>query len=229
MVSLRIYVLCTFHLHKWKKNENNRGSEKRSRLNTQIYDSTRIYSKPSESNLATFQLSYIRKTLQIVHCFTYSGQIPFQFSSMTVANLYHGLQVSYLTPILLTFWHWLFFLIFIFTLFYFTILYWFCYTLTWIHHGCTCVPKNEPPSHLPPHNISLGHPHAPAPSMLYPAPDIDWRFDSYMIVYMFQCHSPELSHPLPLPLSPKVHSTHLFCCLAYRVIIAIFLNSIYMC
>ena len=33
-----------------------------------------------------------------------------------------------------------FFLIFIFTLFYFTILYWFCHTLTWIHHGCTCVP-----------------------------------------------------------------------------------------
>ena len=38
--------------------------------------------------------------------------------------------------------------IFIFTLFYFTVLYWFCHTLTWIHHGCTCVPKHEPPSHL---------------------------------------------------------------------------------
>ena len=35
----------------------------------------------------------------------------------------------------------------------------------------TCVPKHEPPSHLPPHNISVGHPHAPAPSMLYPASD----------------------------------------------------------
>ena len=41
-----------------------------------------------------------------------------------------------------------FFLIFNFTLFYFTILYWFCHTLTWIHHGCTWVPKHEPP--LPP-------------------------------------------------------------------------------
>ena len=124
-----------------------------------------------------------------------------------------------------------FFLIFIFTLLCFTILYWFCHTLTWIHHGCTCVPKHEPPSHLPPHNISLGHPRAPAPSMLYPASDIDWWFDSYMIVYMLQCHSPKSSHPLPLPLSPKVRYTHLclFCCFAYRVIIAIFLNSIYMC
>ena len=95
----------------------------------------------------------------------------------------------------------------------------------------TCVPRHEPPFHLPPHNISLGHPHAPAPSMLYPASDIDWRFDSYMIVYMLECHSPKSSHPLPLPLSPKVRYTHLclFSCLAYRVVIAIFLNTIYMC
>ena len=95
----------------------------------------------------------------------------------------------------------------------------------------TCVPKHESPSHLPPHNISLGHPHAPAPSMLYPASDLGWRFDSYMIVYMLECHSPKSSHPLPLPLSPKVRYTHLclFSCLAYRVVIAIFLNSIYMC
>ena len=95
----------------------------------------------------------------------------------------------------------------------------------------TCVPKHEPPSHLPPHNISVGLPHAPAPSMLYPASDIDWRFNSYMRVYMLECHSPKSSHPLPLPQSPKVCSTHLclFCCLTHRVIITIFLNSIYMC
>ena len=87
------------------------------------------------------------------------------------------------------------------------------------------------PLPLPSPYISLGHPCAPAPSILYPASDIDWRFVSYMIVYRFQCHPPKSSHPLPLPLSPKVCSTHLclFCCLAYRVIIAIFLNSIYMC
>ena len=124
-----------------------------------------------------------------------------------------------------------FFLIFIFALFYFTILYWFCHTLTWIRHGCTWVPKHEPPSHLPSHIISLGHPHAPGPSILYPVSNIDWQLVSYMIVYIFQCHSPKSSHPLPLPQSPKVHSTHLclFCCLPYRVIITIFLNSIYAC
>ena len=36
---------------------------------------------------------------------------------------------------------------------YFTILYWFCHTLTWIHHGCTHIPHPEPPSHHPPHPI----------------------------------------------------------------------------
>ena len=111
-----------------------------------------------------------------------------------------------------------------------TILYWFCHTSTWIRHGCTRVPNPEPLSHLPPHTIPLGHPSAPATSILYPASNLDWRFISYMILYMFQCHSPKSSPSLPLPQSPKDCSIHLclFCCLAYRVIITIFLNSICM-
>ena len=95
------------------------------------------------------------------------------------------------------------FILFIF-LYYFTILYRFCYTLTWIRHGCTWVPNPEPLSHLSPHIISLDHPRAPVPSILYPASSINWRFVSYMIVYMFQSHSPKSSYPLPLPQSPKV-------------------------
>ena len=84
---------------------------------------------------------------------------------------------------------------------------------------------------LPPHTIPLGHPSAPAPSTLYYASYLDWRFVSYMILYMFQCHSPKSSHLLPLPQSLKDCSIHLclFCCLAYRVIVTIFLNSIYIC
>ena len=94
----------------------------------------------------------------------------------------------------------------------------------------TWLPNPESPSHLPPHIISLDLPHVPTPSILYPASNIVWRFFSYMIVYMLQCHSSKSFHPLPLPQSPKVCSTHLclFCCLTYRVIITIFLNSIYM-
>ena len=120
---------------------------------------------------------------------------------------------------------------FVFTLFYFTILYWFCHTSTWIRHGCTWVPSPEPPSHLSPRTIPLVvHPSAPAPSILYHASNLDWRFISYMILYMFLCHSPKSSHPLPLQQSPKDCSMYLclFCCLAYRVIFTIFLNTIYM-
>src|SRR5574338_351364 len=94
----------------------------------------------------------------------------------------------------------------------------------------TCVPHPEPSYLLPPCTIPLGRPSAPAPSIQYHASNLDWRVVSYMILYMFQCHSPKSSHPLPLPQSPKDCSIHhcLFCCLVYRVIVTIFLNSIYM-
>ena len=122
-----------------------------------------------------------------------------------------------------------FFLIFNFFFFFFTLQY--CIGFAILQHesttGVHVFPILNTPSHLPPHIIPLGHPSAPAPSILYPASNVDWQFTSYMILYMFQCHSPRSSHPLPLPQSPKVCSTHLclFCCLSYRVIITIFLNS----
>ena len=108
-------------------------------------------------------------------------------------------------------------------------LYWFCHISKWIRHRYTCVPHPEPSSLLPPHTIPLGHPSAPAPSIQYRASNLDWRLVSYMILYMLQCHSPKLSHPLPLSQSPKDCSIHqwLFCCLVYRVIVTIFLKSIY--
>ena len=85
----------------------------------------------------------------------------------------------------------------------------------------TCFPSCSP-SHLPPRTIPLGHPSAPAPSIQYRASNLVWRFISYMILYMFQCCSPKSSPPLPLPQSPKDYSIHLclFCCLAYKVIVA---------
>ena len=106
----------------------------------------------------------------------------------------------------------------------------FCHTLTWISHGCTCVPHPEPSSHLPPYPIPLGHPSAPALSTLSHALNLDWRSVSHMIIYIFQCYSLKSSHSRLLPQSPKDYSIHLclFCCLTYTVIITIFLNSIYM-
>ena len=89
----------------------------------------------------------------------------------------------------------------------------------------------EPPSHLPPHPIPQGHPSAPALSTLSHASNLDWRSVSHMITYMFQCYSLKSSHPRLLPQSPKDCSIHLclFCCLENRVIVTIFLNSLYMC
>ena len=117
-----------------------------------------------------------------------------------------------------------------FILFNFTILYWFCHISKLICHRYTCVPHPEPSSLLPPHTIPLGPPSAPAPSIQYCASNLDWRLTSYMILHMFQCHSPKSTHLHPLPQSPKDCSIHLclFCCLVYRVIVTIFLNSIYM-
>ena len=108
---------------------------------------------------------------------------------------------------------------FVFALFYFTILYWFCHISTWIRHGCTRVPNPEPPSHLPPCTIPLGHPSAPAPSILYPASNLDWRFISYMILYMFQCHSPKRNTALGQCFSNfNVHTGHSNILFKYRLL-----------
>ena len=57
------------------------------------------------------------------------------------------------------------------------------------------------------------------------ASNLDWQ----SISHMFQCYSLRSSHLRLLPQSSKVCSLYLclFCCLAYRVIVTIFLNSIY--
>ena len=113
---------------------------------------------------------------------------------------------------------------------YFTILQWFCHKVTWISHGCTCVSYPEPPAHLPPHPIPLDHPSAPALSALSHELDLDWQTVSHMVIYMLQCYSLRSSHP-HLPQSPKslFFTSVCLCCLAYRVLVTIFLNPIYIC
>ena len=109
-------------------------------------------------------------------------------------------------------WRILFFLLFVcLYIYFFTLQYCIGFAIHWHESamGAHEFPNPEPLSHLPPHIISLGHPSIPAPSILYSVSNLDWRFVSYMIVYMFQCHSSKSSHPLPLPQSPKVCSLHL--------------------
>ena len=88
---------------------------------------------------------------------------------------------------------------------------------------------NHPPPSSPSH--PSGSSQCTSPERLSHASNLDWRSVSHLIMYMFQCCSLGSSHPRLLPQSPKVSSIHLclFFCLAYRVIVTIFLNSIYMC
>ena len=91
-----------------------------------------------------------------------------------------------------------------------------------------------PPSWTPLPPPSPSHPSccpsAPALSALFHASNMDWPSISHIVIYMFQCYSLKSSHPRLLPQSPKICFLYLclFCCLAYRVIITIFLNSTYM-
>ena len=89
----------------------------------------------------------------------------------------------------------------------------------------------EPPFRLSPHPIPLGCPRALVLSALLHALNLIWSSVLQMVIYMFQCYSLKSSHPHLLPHSTKVCSLYLclFCCLAYRVIVTVFLNFIYMC
>ena len=63
-----------------------------------------------------------------------------------------------------------------------------------------CSQSWTPP--LPPPPPSLYHPsgssQCTSPKHPVSWSNLDWWFVSYMILYMFQCHSPKSSHPLPL-------------------------------
>ena len=64
-----------------------------------------------------------------------------------------------------------------------------CTRLSDFHFFTTGPPHPEPSSLLPPHSIPLGRPSALAPSIQCHASNLDWQLFSYMIFYMFQCHS----------------------------------------
>ena len=86
---------------------------------------------------------------------------------------------------------------------------------------------NPPPSSLPIPSLWVIPVHQPQGSCIKPGLVIRFLYDIIHVSMPFL----QITHPLPLPQSPKDCSTYqcLFCFLTYRVIVTIFLNSIYMC
>ena len=68
--------------------------------------------------------------------------------------------------------------------------------------GVHVFPVLNLPSHFPPCTILLGHPSAPAPSILYLASNLDWQFISYMILYVSMPFS-QIIPPSPSPTESK--------------------------
>ena len=135
--------------------------------------------------------------------------------------------------------HFLFFLILNFIFFPFIFISWrlialqycsgFCHTLTWISHGFTCVPHPDPLPASPSTQALWVFPVHQPWALVY-ASNLGWWSVSFLIVYLFRWCFLWTSHPRLLPQSLKVCSVHLclFFCFAYRVIVTIFLNFIYM-
>ena len=69
------------------------------------------------------------------------------------------------------------------------------------------------PSHLPPRIIPLGHPSAPAPSILY----WTWTGDSFLIWY-YTCFSAIPPNRPTLSLSHRVQKTALYICVSFAVL-----------
>ena len=87
---------------------------------------------------------------------------------------------------------------------------------------------NPPPISLPVPSLWVIPVHQPRASSIEPALAPRFLHD---IIHISMTY-PQIIPPLPLPQSPKDCSICIsvsLCCLAYRIIITIFLNSIYMC
>ena len=107
----------------------------------------------------------------------------------------------------------------------------FCHTSIWIGHRYTCIPSVLNPFPPPSHPIPPGCPRALALGAPHHTSNLQWLSILHMVMYMFQCYSPKLSHPLLLLLCSKVYSLCLclLCCSVLSIVGNIFLDSIYVC
>ena len=93
---------------------------------------------------------------------------------------------------------------------YFTILYWFCHTSTWIHHGCSRIPYPATPSHFPHYTILIPSVYFPPYIIPLHQPQAScilhgtWTGDSFFIWY-YTCFWRRQWHPTPVLLPGKSH------------------------
>ena len=100
------------------------------------------------------------------------------------------------------------------TFFYFTILYWFCHTSIWIHHGCTRVPHpDRPPTSLPIPSLWVIPVHQPQASCLMHR---TWTGDLFHIWY-YTCFNAILPNHPTLSLSHRVQKTVLDISVSFAV------------
>ena len=88
----------------------------------------------------------------------------------------------------------------------------FCHTLTWISHGCTCVPHPEPSS-LPIPSLWVVPVHQPQASSIVHQ---TWTGDSFHIWY-YTCFNAILPNHPTLALSHRVQKTVLYICVSFVV------------
>ena len=129
-------------------------------------------------------------------------------------------------------WFFLCFFLLLLFLLYFTLQY--CIDLPYIHmnppRGYTSSQSWIPLPPPTPYHLSGS---SPCTSPKHPVSCIEHRLALHFLYDSIHVSMPfsQIIPPSPSPSESKLRSTHLclFCCLAYRVIIAIFLNSAYMC
>ena len=104
----------------------------------------------------------------------------------------------------------------------------FCHPSTWISHRLYICPL--PRTSDPTVPLSGCH-RTPGLNSLHHTANSHWLAILNMVIYMFQHHSFNSSHPLLSTLGPQVCSLclHLHCCPANRFISTIFLGSICVC
>ena len=85
----------------------------------------------------------------------------------------------------------------------------FCHTLTWVSHGCTCVPHHEPLSHPSGSSQCTG---LGAPCLMYGTWTGDlFTYDNIHVSMLFS----QIISPLP---SPRVQKTVLYICVSFAVL-----------